>query len=62
MMEEIGFLEIYDEEDYNHFINNIFMNSNFTDEIRSHYDSSDADVLPTSSSEEIQDTTKKYQK
>ena len=54
--------DIDDEEYYNHFMNNIFMNSNFTDEIRSHYDSSDADVIPTSSSEEVLDKTKKYQK
>ena len=40
----------------------IFISSNFTDEIQSHYDSSEADVLPPSSSEEKIDGTKKYQK
>ena len=40
----------------------IFISSNFTDEIQSHYDSSEADVLPPSSSEEQIDGTKKYQK
>ena len=41
----------------------IFISSNFTDEIQSRYDSSDADVLPPSSSEEEEsDKTKKYQK
>ena len=41
----------------------IFISSNFTDEIQNHYDNSDADVLPLSSSEEEKiDKTKKYQK
>ena len=40
----------------------IFISSNFTDEIQSQYDSSEADVLPPSSSEEKIDGTKKYQK
>ena len=41
----------------------IFISSNLTDEIQNHYDSSDADVLPPSSSEEKKiDKTKKYQK
>ena len=30
----------------------IYISSNFTDEIQSHYDSSEADVLPSSSTEE----------
>ena len=48
---------IHDEE-YDQFMNMIY-----TDEIQSHYDSSEADVLPTSSSEEERiDKTKKYQK
>ena len=36
----------------------IFISSNFTDEIQSHFDCSEADVLPPSSSEEekIDDT------
>ena len=58
--------DIHDEEEYDQFMKMIFTSSNFsnfTDEIQSHYDSSDADVLPTSSSEEERiDKTKKYQK
>ena len=50
--------DIQDEEEYDQFMNMIFISSNFTDEIQSHYDSSDADVLPPSSS----DKTKKYQR
>ena len=54
---------IQDEEEYDQFMQMIFISSNFTDEIQSHYDSSEADVLPTSSSEEERiDKTKKYQK
>ena len=47
--------DIQDEEEYDQFMKMIFISSNFsnfTDEIQSHYDSSDADVLPPSSSEE----------
>ena len=44
--------DIQDEEEYDQFVNMIFISSSFTDEIQSHYDSSDADVLPPSSSEE----------
>ena len=51
--------DIHDEEEYDQFI---FISSNFTDEIQTHYDSSDADVLPQSSSEETVNKTKKYQK
>ena len=41
----------------------IFISSSFTDEIQSHYDSSEADVLPTWSSEEERiDKAKKYQR
>ena len=55
--------DIQDEEEYDQFMKMIFISSNFTDEIQSHYDSSEADVLPTSSSEEERiDKTKKYQK
>ena len=43
---------IHDEEEYDQFMKMIFISSNFTDEIQSHYDSSEADVLPSSSSEE----------
>ena len=54
---------IHDEEDYDQFIKKIFISSIFSDEIQSHYDSSDADVLPSSSTEEEKiDKTKKYQK
>ena len=53
---------IHDEE-YNQFMNKIYISSNLTEEMQSHYDSSEADVLPTSSSEEERiDKTKKYQK
>ena len=55
--------DLHDEEDYNQFIKHIFINSNFIDEIQSHYDSSDADVLPPSSSEEEKiEKTRKYQR
>ena len=55
--------DIHDEEEYDQFMKMIFISSNFTDEIQSHYDSSEADVLPTSSSEEEKiDKTKKYQR
>ena len=44
-------------------MNMSLISSNFTDEIQSHYDNSDADVLPPSSSEEETiDKTKKYEK
>ena len=55
--------DIHDEEEYNQFLKMNFISSNFTDEIQSHYDSSEADVLPPSSSEEEKiDKTRKYQK
>ena len=55
--------DIHDEEDYDQFMKTIFISSNFTDEIQSHYDSSDADVLPPSSSEEEKvDKKRKYQR
>ena len=53
---------IHDEE-YDQFMKMIFISSNFTDELQSHYDSSDADVLPPSSSEEETiEKTRKYQR
>ena len=45
-------LDLQDEEEYDQFMKMIFISSNFTYEIQSHYDSSEADVLPPSSSEE----------
>ena len=36
--------DIHDEEEYDQFLKMNFISSNFTDEIQSHYDSSDADV------------------
>ena len=55
--------DLQDEEEYDQFMNMTFISSNFTDAIQSHYDSSEADVLPPSSSEEEKiDKTKKYQK
>ena len=53
---------IHDEEEYDQFMKMIFT-SNFTDEIQSHCDSSEADVLPPSSSEEEKiEKTRKHQK
>ena len=54
--------DVPDEEEYDQFKNKI-VGSNFTDEMQSHHDSSEADVLPLSSSEEEKiDKTSKYQK
>ena len=52
----------HDEEEYDQFMNMIDIGSNFTNEIQSHSDSSEADVLPPSSSEETVNKIKKYQK
>ena len=56
--------DIRDEEEYDESMKMIFISSNFTDEIQNHYDSSEADVLPPSSSEEekIDDKTRKLSK
>ena len=55
--------DIQDEEDYDQFMKTIFISSSFTDEMQSHYDSSEADVLPPSSSEEEKvDKKRKYQR
>ena len=58
--------DIHDEEDYDQFMKMIFISSNLsnlTDEIQSHYDSSEADVLPPSRSEEEKiDKTRKLPK
>ena len=55
--------DIQDEEEYDQFLKMIFISSSFTDEIQNHYDSSEADVLPPSSSEEERiDKRKKYQR
>ena len=55
--------DIQDEEEYDQFMNMIFISSSFTDKIQSHYDCSEADVLPPSSSEEEKvDKIRKYQK
>ena len=43
--------DIHDEEEYDQFLKMILISSNFAHEIPSHYDSSEADVLPPSSSE-----------
>ena len=51
--------DIQDEEEYDQFMKMI---ANFTNEIQSHYDSSEADVLPPSSSEGTVIKTKKHQK
>ena len=55
--------DIQDEEEYDQFMKMIFISSSFTDEIQSHYDRSDAGVLPPSSSEEEKvDKKRKYQR
>ena len=55
--------DLQDDGEYDQFMKMIFISSNFTDEIQSHYDSSDADVLPTSSSEEDKiEKTREYQR
>ena len=55
--------DIQDEAEYDLLMKMIFISSNFTDEIQSHYDSSEADVLPPSSSEEEKmEKTRKYQR
>ena len=54
---------IHDEEEYDQVMKMIFISSNFTDEIQSHCDSSEADVLPPSSSDEEKvDKKRKYQR
>ena len=55
--------DIQDAEEYDQVLNMIFISSSFTDEIQSHYDSSEADVLPPSSSEEEKiEKTREYQR
>ena len=56
--------DIRNEEEYDESMKMIFISSNFTDEIQNHYDISEADVLPPSSSEEekIDDKTRKLSK
>ena len=57
------FLGDIQDEEYDQFMNMIFISSSFTDEIQSHYDSSEADVVPTSSSEEDKiEKIRKYQR
>ena len=53
---------IHDEDDYNNFMFNIFMQSSFRSDIERHYDSSYADVLPSSSEENKHEKMRKYQK
>ena len=57
---------IHDEDDYHDFMNMLFMNSSFADDIERHYKSSDADdhVLPspTDSEETKENKEKQYQK
>ena len=49
-----GFLGgMHDEDDYCFFMNMLNLNSSFIDDIERHYDSSDADVIPSSSDSEI---------
>ena len=57
------FLGDIHEEEYDQFLKMILISSNFAHEIPSHYDSSEADVLPPSSSEEEKiDKTRKLPK
>ena len=55
---------IHDEDEYNGFMNMLFMNSSFADDIERHYKSSDADVMqsPTDSEEIKENKQKQYQK
>ena len=65
MMGAMGFLGgVHDEYDYNVFMNMVFMNSRFVDDIERHYESSDADVMqsPTDSEEITENKQKQYQK
>ena len=54
------FLNFYGEEDY--FRNMIYCDSSFGSDVERHYDSSDADVIPTSTEEDKNEKTRKYQK
>ena len=55
--------DVHDEEEYDQFLKKILISSNFAHEIPSQYDSSEADVLPPSSSEEEKiDKTRKLPK
>ena len=53
----------HDEDDYSDFMNMLFMNSSFADDIERHDKSSDADVLPspTDSEETKENKEKQYQ-
>ena len=44
--------DLQDDGEYDQFMKMIFVSSSCTDEIQSHYDSSDADVLPPASRDE----------
>ncbi|MCR9134225.1 MAG: hypothetical protein NXI08_16785 [bacterium] len=52
------YLSTLDDGEYNSFMRMIYTNSRFGADIQSHYDSSDADVIPTSSEEERPQKTK----
>lgn len=58
--------DVHDENDYIHFMNRLFNTSSFGVDIQRHYDSSDADVIPTTSeseeSEDSKEKEKQYQK
>ena len=53
------YLNTLDDAEYSSFMSMINMNSRFGEDIQRHYDSSDADVIPTSSEEERLNKTKK---
>ena len=53
------YLNTLDDDEYSSFTSMIYINSRFGADIQRHYDSSDADVIPTSSEEERLNKTKK---
>ena len=53
---------IHDEDDYHDFMNMLFINSSFADDIERHYKSSDADVLPSPTDSEETKENKEKQK
>ena len=53
---------INDEDDYNNFMLNIYMQSRFQSDIERHYENSDADIIPSSSEENKDEKAKTCQK
>ena len=52
------YLSTLDDDEYSSFMSMIYMHSRFGADIQRHYDSSDADVIPTSCEEERLNKTK----